>query len=139
MPERHEHLVSQLVLVVIEEGQVARGVEGAGLVCNLLAQRRRVALRVPAAMPMQHVQLADVGSGRQRILVHSEAVRVGEVVAQLAHELEDVCIFLVADNGDLRLDWLDGDVRDAREWSWVGLREERCVSSLGWACVRWIN
>lgn len=49
-------------------------------------------------MPRKHVQLNDSGSFRERIFVHTEAIRVGKVMRQLAMQLEDVAIaYAIAD------------------------------------------
>lgn len=72
---RHEHLVAQLVVPVVEEGQLPLEADAVG---NELGQplakllRAIVQRRVPRSMTMDNVDLGDIGSGGQRILVHAE-------------------------------------------------------------------
>lgn len=73
-------------------------------------------------MAMKHVYLTDVRSGWQRIFAHAKSGRIGEVGAELAHELEDARILGVPNDGESSF---EGSIRCERprctEWSWVAL------------------
>lgn len=61
---------------------------------------------------------------RQGILLNTKARRVGEVVRELTHELEDVAIVGVARDRHLGLKRRHRNVRYSSEWRWVGLGQE---------------
>ena len=87
-------------------------------------------------MAGQHVQVGDLSTRGQRVLIDTKAVRVGEVVAQMAHHLENVLIFDIAGNGDLCLQGLHRNERLGLLYKGrrVDLRQERCLASCSWSC-----
>ena len=106
-----EGVLTELVGPGVEEGQVA-GEAGAVLdVGGDLEANGNVVCGVASAVAGQHVQGGDIGAGGQGVLVDAEAGG-GEVVAQLAVEVEDVGVAIVdcragrgtAGDGDLGLE-----------------------------------
>ena len=81
-------------------------------------------------MTVEYVDLADVGSCRQRVLIHAKSGWIRKVRAQLAHELEDTRILGVACDGKSSL---EGSVCNERprgaERRRVALSEERSPTS----------
>jgi len=144
LADRHENLRAELVRPRVQEGQ--RTVEGdvrvtghtGGVVGDLLGQRGGAGAGggVAGAVAGQHVQLGDAGVLGERVLVHAESIRVGEVVGELAHLLEDVAIARVVLDRDLGLERGVGDVGGAREGSRVGLGQEGWDSGGSWAWVK---
>ena len=49
------------------------------------------------------MDLADIRAGRQRVLIYAESCGIGEVGAELAHELEDAGILSIANNRESSL------------------------------------
>jgi hypothetical protein len=76
---------------------------------------------------MKDVDLRDVGSWRQRILVGAKANRVGEVGAQLTYELENAAIIGIPSDGQGSLQRSICDIAGSvAKGSWVCLCQERC-------------
>lgn len=84
-------------------------------------------------MTRQHVELDDLRTSWQRVLIDTKANWVGKVVGELSMELVDITVVCVSRNRNLGLQGSVWDVRSAGEWGGVGLGQERGGSSCSWA------
>lgn len=131
LSNRDKNLGTELVGPVIEERQLASVIGLAshvGMLCSKLSSTRASG-RVARAVSRQHVQLNNLSTSRKLVFVDTETIRVREVVAQLAHHLEDIAVVGIASNRDLSFQRTIGNIAGAKERCSIGLSQESRFTS----------